>query len=198
MMQSDTERQRQLQVLIAHLVAAQVGHLALVHAQPLLRVHVARQKRDQVERGHARLTSRRDKDEHGLVGRVDLYLLEAGLVHGGHARTVEFAREALDVHLERNGPHRGLEVEEAALTDAQPVGEIARVRQRRREANDAHRLVRVRRDEVGARDDYFEDRAAVLTEQVDLVDDDESHVFDVVARLPATRYTVFNKKNQLF
>ena len=63
------------------------------------------------------------------------------------------AGEAGDVDLERDGADRGAEVEESELSDAEPVGEVARVGQRGREADDAQGARRVRRDEVGARDD---------------------------------------------
>lgn len=82
--------------------------------------------------------------------------LVAGLVHGGHAGAVVLAGEACDVDLERHRPHRRPEVEEAELADAQPVGQVARVGQRRREADDAQGAGRVRRDEVGAGDDDLE------------------------------------------
>ena len=86
---------------------------------------------------------------------ISAYLI-GRLVHGGHAGAVVLAGEACDVHLERHRPHRRPEVEEAELADAQPVGEVARVGQRRREADDAQGARRVRRDEVGAGDDDLE------------------------------------------
>ena len=41
--------------------------------------------------------------------------LECWLVHGGHSGTVVLPWEPLDVDLQRNGPHRGAEVEQTHL-----------------------------------------------------------------------------------
>lgn len=52
------------------------------------------------------------------------------------------------LYLERNGPNGRLEVVEAHALYAEPVGQVARIGQGGREADDAHLMIRVRRDEV--------------------------------------------------
>ena len=47
------------------------------------------------------------------------------------------SREARDVHLKRHRPHGRLEVEEARLRDAEPVGKVVGVGQRGGKADNA-------------------------------------------------------------
>ena len=129
---------------------------------------------------------------------MNLNLLVAWLVHGRHSWTVELARVALDVDFERHGPHGRLEVVQAHLLDAQPVGEIARIRQRCRQAHNSDGILRVVRDEVGAWHDHFQDGATVFAQQVDLVYDYESYIFYVVSCLPAAWYAVFEHNKAEF
>ena len=51
--------------------------------------------------------------------------------------------------LQRDGADRGPEVEESGLPDAQPVGQVAGIGQRRGEADEADLALHVGRDEVG-------------------------------------------------
>ena len=88
MVETDSERQSQLQILIGHLTEPRV-QLILGHVDPFLRRQVIGQERDELEGGQAGLTTRGHKDQRWLVGRVQRDLLETGLVHGGHSRTVE-------------------------------------------------------------------------------------------------------------
>ena len=46
------------------------------------------------------------------------------LVHGGHAGAVKVARVALDVHVEGDGTHRRLEVEQVGGGNTQPLTQI--------------------------------------------------------------------------
>lgn len=92
---------------------------------------------DEVLRRQARLTPGRDKDEGGLGGAVRADGGIGGLVHGGHARAVVLSRKALDVLGQRHGAHRRLEVEEARLRDAEPVGKVVGVGQRGGKADNA-------------------------------------------------------------
>lgn len=49
MMEADSEDERQLEVLITHLVLTQMRHLHLVHVEPLFGVHIARKERYKIE-----------------------------------------------------------------------------------------------------------------------------------------------------
>ena len=82
--------------------------------------------------------------------------------------------------LQRDGADRGPEVEESGLPDAQPVGQVAGIGQRRGQADEADLALRVGRDEVGPRDDDFENGATVLTQQVDFVDDYQSNSLEKI------------------
>ena len=78
------------------------------------------------------------------------------------------------MNFDRNRTNGRTEVEEAAAVglDAEPVRQVSRVCDSRRQSDDSELVVGVRRDEVRPGDDHFEDWTAVLTEKVDLVDDD--------------------------
>ena len=87
------------------------------------------------------------------------------------------SRKTGNVNFNRHGPDRGPEIEEAPTfrLDAEPVGQISGVCNGRRQPDDSQLVVGVGRDEVGPRDDDFENGATVLTQQVDFVDDYQSN-----------------------
>jgi len=60
------------------------------------------------------------------------------------------------VTLERHRADRGPEVEEAGLADPEPVGQVPRVGQRRRQPDEADLPVRVGGDEVGPGHDHLQ------------------------------------------
>ncbi|ALC46003.1 Ccap [Drosophila busckii] len=142
MMQSNAKGQAELQVLIAY-VMQQLLDLMLLHVQELLGIVIAGHKRNQVQGGETRLATRGDKHYGRLTWRVGAYGLEGGTIHGGHAWTVVFAREAIDVHLQRHRPHRGLEIVQTHALDAQPVGQVLRIGQRSGQAYNAYGVTRM-------------------------------------------------------
>lgn len=99
-------------------------------------------------------------------------------------------REAGDVNLERHRANGRPEVVQADLANTEPVGQVARVRHRRGQADDAQLAAGPVRDEVGARDYDLEHGPAVLAQQVDLVDDHQAHVANEVPGLPAATHAV--------
>ena len=83
--------------------------------QPLLGVMFTSQVCHEVKRCDACLTTRGDKHQSWLLWGVDAYGGVDRLVHGGHAGTVVFPWEPLDVHLQLHRPHCRVEIEEASL-----------------------------------------------------------------------------------
>lgn len=146
----------------AHVKIKKCADLGVGHVQPLFGVIFSRQVSDQVQSSQTRLSSAGDEDEDWFGRGVGADGLIGGFVHGGHAGTVVLAREASDVHLERHGTHRGAEIEQPHLVNAQPIGQIAGVGQRGGETHDANFTLRVGRDEVRARNDHFQDRTTIL------------------------------------
>ena len=84
-----------------------------------------------------------------------------------------FSRETGNVYFNRHGSHTRPEIEETASFsfDAEPVSQITSVCDGCWESDDSQLVVGVGRDEVGSGDDNFENGAAVLTEQMDFVND---------------------------
>mmetsp|Transcript_18092 Transcript_18092/g.68343 ORF Transcript_18092/g.68343 Transcript_18092/m.68343 type:complete len:442 (-) Transcript_18092:1829-3154(-) len=94
------------------------------------------------------------------------------------------------MHVHGDGAHGGPEVVQADPVDSEPVGEVRRVGERRRQAHDAHGTAGVRRDEAHAADDHLQHGPSVLAQQVNLVDDHQPHLLHVPAALPGARDAV--------
>mmetsp|Transcript_115361 Transcript_115361/g.366862 ORF Transcript_115361/g.366862 Transcript_115361/m.366862 type:complete len:695 (+) Transcript_115361:1573-3657(+) len=166
--------------------------LQLVRLQlaELLRVlvRVRRHEGDNVEGREARLTTRGYEDQrrlhavrlHGMV----LDGVEAGLVHLRHTGHEVLLGVALDVSGHRHRPDRRLEVEEADDADAKPIRDVVGVRQRSREADESDLSVQVAGDVAHAGDDDLQHGTSVLTQQMDLVDDDQADLPHIGAVLP--------------
>mmetsp|Transcript_21616 Transcript_21616/g.58162 ORF Transcript_21616/g.58162 Transcript_21616/m.58162 type:complete len:581 (-) Transcript_21616:369-2111(-) len=160
----------------------------LRHVDKLAGTLVRRAEGDEVEGGEARLAAAGDEDERGLVWRVLHDGAVRGLVHGGHARAVVLARVARDVNLKRHGANGRLEVEEARLAHAQPVGEVLGIGQGGGEGHEPHvPRARLRSHVAHAAHDHLEHGPAVFPKQVHFVEDERHHVAHVASVLPAAR-----------
>ena len=109
--------------------------------------------------------------------------------------TVVFAWVASNVTLQRYRPHAGPEVVEPHLAYSQPVRQVPGVGQSRGEPDHPDGLLGVGGDEVGPGHDHLQHGAAVLAQQVDLVNDDEGHVLDKVPGLPGPGDAVPLRRN---
>mmetsp|Transcript_111443 Transcript_111443/g.322190 ORF Transcript_111443/g.322190 Transcript_111443/m.322190 type:complete len:382 (-) Transcript_111443:3252-4397(-) len=157
-------------------------------------VGVRGHERNDVEGSEARLPSRRHEDQ-GRLHPVFLHGMvfdgvEARLVHLSHPRHEMLLGIALDVRCHRHGPHGRFEVEEADDANAEPIGDVMRVREGRAETNEADLLVEVARDVTHPGHDHLEHWSAILPKQVDLVDDDEADLPHVRSVLPMARDAV--------
>mmetsp|Transcript_24205 Transcript_24205/g.60096 ORF Transcript_24205/g.60096 Transcript_24205/m.60096 type:complete len:225 (+) Transcript_24205:2740-3414(+) len=183
MVDADAELQRVLERRVSHLRHVS-GELIRWHVHEAVRALVRGGVRDEVNGGQARLTARRHEHQRRLLRRVRADRGVRWFVHGGHPGAVELSREALDVTLERHGAHRGAEVEEPLIFDAEPVTQVPRVGKRRGQPHNAHWVVGPRRDVPHTRYDDFENGPAVGTQQMNFVDHHQCHLGDVRARLP--------------
>mmetsp|Transcript_15351 Transcript_15351/g.26133 ORF Transcript_15351/g.26133 Transcript_15351/m.26133 type:complete len:396 (-) Transcript_15351:1333-2520(-) len=121
--------------------------------QEALGLVIGRRKREQVDRRQLRLLGRRHVDKGGAVDGVVDDSVVRGLRHREQPRRHVGDVKALDVHLERDGAHVGVEVEDAVRRASNPLCEVLGVGERRREGHDARFHVGLRRDVTHARDD---------------------------------------------
>ena len=162
--------------------------------------------------------ARRGRRIGGSASRAGTRLVRR-LVHGRHARTVVLAREAANVRVHFDGSDRRRKVVKPvawARVDAEPIGEVVRIRERGREAQHATRarLPKLFRDVSSARHDdlraerrrvpfhgvhrggrraggaRLEHGASLLSEKMDLVDDEQAYVCHVLTPPPASRDSV--------
>mmetsp|Transcript_11443 Transcript_11443/g.26919 ORF Transcript_11443/g.26919 Transcript_11443/m.26919 type:complete len:529 (-) Transcript_11443:2266-3852(-) len=148
---------------------------------------------DEVERGEAGLAPAGDEDEDGVLGRVLEDGAVRGLVHRGHPWAVVRPGEATDVYLHGHGPHRRPEVVHAPPgpgVDAQPVGEVVGVGQGGGEAEEAHALLHLGAHVTHAAHNHLQHGPPVLSEEVDLVDDHETHAAHVVSIPPPASHAI--------
>mmetsp|Transcript_20226 Transcript_20226/g.41320 ORF Transcript_20226/g.41320 Transcript_20226/m.41320 type:complete len:682 (-) Transcript_20226:1713-3758(-) len=167
---------------------AQKGrHVIGSRVQEAARRVVGGGEREQVDGRELCLLGRRHKDDGRLVDGVVDHGVVGGLAHGeqptGHVRDVV----ALDVNLERYRPHVGVEVEEAVVRAADPLGEVLGIGERGGEREDAHLVVGLAGDVTHARDHDLEHRPHLPSDEVHLVDDEQRDVLHVLALLPPAR-----------
>ena len=71
------------------------------------------------------------------------------------------------------------------LLDPKPEGKVIGVGQSCGEPHHSHRVLGVSRNEVGARHDDLKHRASFISQQVDLINDQEPQCLHIASRLPA-------------
>ena len=111
-----------------------------------------------------------------MIASVRHDCLERRLVHRGHPRAVVLFREAFKEDLDGNGSHAWLEVKESKLMDAEPVGHVLGIGQRRGQAAESDVVSGLLCNVPHATDDDFDDWSTILAQEMYLIDDDESHV----------------------
>jgi len=172
---------------LLHLAVAAPGEVAL-EALPLAVRVVAGARVEQVDDALGdgllaqrlgrldRVLARVDK-HHALVAVLDELgdLVERGLVEvGARLHRTRLALDADKVLLERDRAERRVEEEEAGVSvHAEEVGDVDIVGEGRREADDADEALHALDLALRAGDDRLDDGAAVLVQEVDLVDDEE-------------------------
>ena len=100
---------------------------------------------------------------------MSLYGSKGQLVHGGHLQAVVLAGKMENVHFVLNRPHSSVEVEETSRPDTEPVSQIPSTVHGSRQVNSAHGMMSVAGSKVGPRDNHFQDRAALITQQMNHV-----------------------------
>mmetsp|Transcript_6096 Transcript_6096/g.18586 ORF Transcript_6096/g.18586 Transcript_6096/m.18586 type:complete len:495 (+) Transcript_6096:2793-4277(+) len=115
--------------------------------------------------------------DHGLVAFAQRLAdaIEAGLVGVLEALHGVACTHADELLLQRHRPVGGAKVVETALAHAQELGHVAVVGQRSAEAHDADHHLRALHQPQRARHQALDHRAAVLVQQVHLVDDEQAH-----------------------
>ena len=167
--------------------------LVLRHVKELLGRVVRHGVRDEIVRRDARLPPRGHEYEHGLGRRVRLDCCIRWFVHRRHARAIELAAVSLNVTLQRHRPHRGAEIEEPLPVplhvprDAHPRGKVPCIRQRRRQAHQSYGRCCLLGDVAHAADDHFEDGASVPPQQMDLIDDHQTHLAKAMGKKTKAR-----------
>jgi hypothetical protein len=118
-------------------------------------------------------------------------LLVAELVEEGVAADGLLLGDADVLLLQGHRPVRVVEIKEAAVRPhAQQRRDVFKIGQRRRDADEARHLHRGLDLAEDARDDGLEHRAALVVQQVDLVDDHEPHELRVRALARLSRHDV--------
>ena len=128
------------------------------------------------------LGARVHEDEDLVPARLRQHLLVADLVHQLEPLERLLLGDADVLLLQRHGPEAVVEEEHArGRVDAEQLRHVRKVGQRRRQAHEPHGVARRLDLADRPRDDRLEDGAAVVVEQVDLVDDDQAHELRVRA-----------------
>mmetsp|Transcript_21833 Transcript_21833/g.53129 ORF Transcript_21833/g.53129 Transcript_21833/m.53129 type:complete len:280 (-) Transcript_21833:93-932(-) len=105
-------------------------------------------------------------------------------VHRRHPRTVMLLRIPLDMDRHRHRSYTWWEVVQPNHTDAQPVCNIMSIGQSGGQSAEPDTVIQGHRNVTHTRHDHLKDRSTVLTQQVDLVDDHQSHLGHIVPVLP--------------
>mmetsp|Transcript_62196 Transcript_62196/g.148188 ORF Transcript_62196/g.148188 Transcript_62196/m.148188 type:complete len:1090 (-) Transcript_62196:715-3984(-) len=176
----DPEPEREKLLEVARLDS--LGHLPanflrrrILHHEPAKGVVVLGHGADRLG-GLGCLLARVHEHQHLVLPGLCDNLIVADLVHELEALERLLLRDPDVLLLQRARPVRVIEVKEALLlVDAQHRRHVLVVGQRRREADEAHQLLRGLDLADGPRDERLEHRAARVVEQVDLVDDHQLH-----------------------
>ena len=132
-------------------MAQVTGEVFFTAVQETLGLGVCRAERQQVHSCELGLLARRHKDNHRELGGVLADGVVDGLHHGDEAGRGVGDGEALDVQLQGNRPHVGVETEEAMGGGSQPLAQVLGVGHRRTQGHDADLTLDLGRDVAHAR-----------------------------------------------
>ncbi|KJR89206.1 uncharacterized protein SPSK_05806 [Sporothrix schenckii 1099-18] len=177
---AEAVRQQVLEVFVARLLGGLLQNLAGagVVLQDLVDGLELEGLVANVARRLGRVLARVHKDEHLVAVLADVLedLGVGDVVHRLELLDGLAVGDADKLLAQRAGAVGAVEVEQARLgVDAQEAGDVAVVGQRGRQADEAHGLARLLRLAQRAADNALENRATVVVQQVNLVNDNQAH-----------------------